>query len=103
VTYKNLNIGLRITAAGLCRNLTCFPYTECTAKVLQKLHIRKIFGQKVYFYAKKSFYAYFCSEIAKLTSKDDIFLHFFWASDKFCQFDIVSLQRIQYPVRNDGA
>ena len=25
VTYKNLNIGLRITAAGLCRNLTCFP------------------------------------------------------------------------------
>ena len=41
MTYKNLNIGLRITAAGLCRTLTCFPYTECGAKVLLFFHIRK--------------------------------------------------------------
>ena len=36
-----MNIGLRITAAGLCRNLTCFPYTECTAKLLQIFHMCK--------------------------------------------------------------
>ena len=41
VTFKISNIGLRITAAGLCRILTCFPYTECGAKVQQKMHICK--------------------------------------------------------------
>ena len=49
VTFKILNIGLRITAAGLCRTFTCFPSLnamqrynkKCTYANKRTLFIRK--------------------------------------------------------------
>ena len=43
--HKELDVQLRITAAGLCKNFTCFPkhdaFTNCGAKLVQKNDIRK--------------------------------------------------------------
>ena len=54
VTFKILNIGLRITAAGLCRNHTYFPKTEYGAKVIIIYNMAKRNTRFYYFFRKIS-------------------------------------------------
>ena len=50
VTLKIMNIGLRITAAGLCQNHTGFPKTECGCKGTTKNAHTQV--MRVFFYKK---------------------------------------------------
>ena len=81
------NIGKFVRAQ---RDKNCFQQADVRRQYKNCIYARYLV-KKFTFMQKKSFYAYFCSEIAKLTSKDDI-LHFFLHTDKFQQFDIVILQ-----------
>jgi hypothetical protein len=53
-----MNIGLRITAAGLCKNLTCFPSLNAAAKLVQKNDIRKFLYLIFEKYLEIAFLAY---------------------------------------------